>query len=322
MNWPGPEPAAAALALIVERITGYPAALQRWIGHPVEWMGRLIAWLEMRLNDPRAKPFVVRLRGAAALLVLSAITLAGALVARAVAHNLPAGLLWEAALAVPFIAQKSLRDHVRAVLIALESSIAEGRLAVSAIVGRDASALDESSIAKAALESLAESTSDGVIAPLFWFAIAGLPGLALYKAINTADSMIGHRSPRYIHFGWASARLDDLINLPCSRLTGLLFVAAAGLIDRGRGRSALSAMLRDASKHVSPNAGWPEAALAGALGIRLGGPRSYAGRTVDLATMGHGRSKLTAEDIRRGLKLYERVLTLTAVSMVVLAVVF
>jgi adenosylcobinamide-phosphate synthase len=276
----------------------------------------------MRLNDPRAKPFVVRLRGAAALLVLSAITLAGALVARAVAHNLPAGLLWEAALAVPFIAQKSLRDHVRAVLIALESSIAEGRLAVSAIVGRDASALDESSIAKAALESLAESTSDGVIAPLFWFAIGGLPGLALYKAINTADSMIGHRSPRYIHFGWASARLDDLINLPCSRLTGLLFVAAAGLIARGRGRSALSAMLRDASKHVSPNAGWPEAALAGALGIRLGGPRSYAGRTVDLATMGHGRSKLTAEDIRRGLKLYERVLTLTAVSMVVLAVVF
>jgi len=322
MIWPGPEPGAAALALIVERITGYPAALQRWIGHPVEWMGRLIAWLEMRLNDPRAKPFVVRLRGAAALLVLLAITLAGALVARAVAHNLPAGLLWEAALAVPFIAQKSLREHVRAVLIALESSIAEGRLAVSAIVGRDASALDEPSIAKAALESLAESTSDGVIAPLFWFAIGGLPGLALYKAINTADSMIGHRSPRYIHFGWASARLDDLINLPCSRLTGLLFVAAAGLIARGRGRSALSAMLRDASKHVSPNAGWPEAALAGALGIRLGGPRSYAGRTVDLATMGHGRSKLTAEDIRRGLKLYERVLTLTAVSMVVLAVVF
>jgi adenosylcobinamide-phosphate synthase len=193
---------------------------------------------------------------------------------------------------------------------------------VSAIVGRDPAHLDESGIAKAALESLAENASDGVVAPVFWFAIAGLPGIALYKAINTADSMIGHKSQRYLKFGWAAARLDDLVNLPCSRLSGLLFVAAAGLTNSDSGRAAFTAMMRDAGKHVSPNAGWPEAALAGALGIRLGGPRSYDGRTVDLATMGEGRSQLEANDIRRGLRLYGRALTLLAVAMIVVAIAF
>jgi adenosylcobinamide-phosphate synthase len=259
------------------------------------------------------------LRGVAALAILLAITFAGSHLAQALALALPAGWIWEGLLAVPFVAQRSLHDHVRTVLIALESSLAQGRQAVSLIVGRDPAELDESSVAKAALESLAENTSDGVVAPIFWFAIAGLPGIALYKAINTADSMIGHRSPRHLQFGWAAARLDDLVNLPCSRLTGLLFAAAAGITSSDRARAAIAAMGRDAGRHVSPNAGWPEAALAGALAIRLGGPRSYDGNTVDLATMGSGRSRLEANDIRRGLSLYGRALTLLAVCAVVIA---
>jgi adenosylcobinamide-phosphate synthase len=322
VSWPGPALAAAALALIIERITGYPRALSPRIGHPVEWIGRLISWLDARLNDAGAAPMIGRLRGAAALFVLLAITLGAALIVQAIARGLPGGWIWEAALATPFIAQKSLRDHVRAVLVALESSVTQGRVAVGAIVGRDPSRLDESGIAKAALESLAENTSDGVVAPVFWFAIAGLPGIALYKTINTADSMIGHRSERHLHFGWAAAKLDDIVNFPCSRLTGLLFAGAAGLSGSDRASAALASMGRDAAKHISPNAGWPEAALAGALGIRLGGPRSYGGRTVDLATMGHGRAQLEANDIRRGLKLYGRALTLLALLAIVIAIAF
>jgi adenosylcobinamide-phosphate synthase len=322
MTWPGPAFLSAAIALIVERFSGYPTSIYRLIGHPVEWMGTLIAWLEAQLNRPVAAAAEGRMRGAVALLALLAITSVAAWVVQGIARSLPLGWLWEALLAIPFIAQKSLRDHVKAVLLALESSLAQGRAAVSLIVGRDPNELDESGVAKAALESLAENTSDGVVAPVFWFAIAGLPGLALYKMINTADSMIGHRSERYLHFGWAAARIDDLVNLPCSRLTGLLFAAAAAITNRATGRAALDAMMSDASKHASPNAGWPEAALAGALGLRLGGPRSYEGHTIDLATMGHGRAWLEANDIRRGLKLYGRAMTLLALLAIVLALLF
>jgi len=322
VTWPEPAFGAALLALIIERVTGYPSRIHRQIGHPVEWIGTLIEWLDGELNDISATPIVAKLRGAAALVILLAVTLIIAVTLRSVASELPAPWLWEALIAVPFIAQKSLHDHVKAVLIALESSLPQARLAVSLIVGRDPMQLDESGISKAALESLAENTSDGIVAPAFWFALAGLPGLLLYKAVNTADSMIGHRSPRYIDFGWAAARLDDLVNLPCSRLTGCLFAAAAGLANSNRGRTTLTIMMRDARKHASPNAGWPESALAGALGIRLGGPRSYDGRTVDLATMGDGRADLEANDIRRGLKLYGRALTVFAVAMLVIAIGF
>ncbi len=184
------------------------------------------------------------------------------------------------------IASRSLYCHVRDVAAALETGGLEaGRAAVSRIVGRDPQTLDSAGVARAAIESLAENASDGVAAPVFWFALLGLPGLAAYKAINTADSMIGHRTPRHEAFGWASARLDDLVNLPASRLTAALFALAA-LLHKASARGALQAVLRDARRHRSPNAGWPEAAMAGALGLRLAGPRCYGGVVVPDAYMG------------------------------------
>lgn len=309
-----------ALALLVERFFGYPDWAYRRIGHPVEWMGRAIEELERRLNDPDISAIESKARGA---LTLIAVVAASAGVAWGVEW-----LLWQLPLAdwliafaaVPFFAQKSLRDHVRGVARAFDYSLEAARKAVARIVGRDTSTLDESHVANGALESLAENASDGVVAPALWFALLGLPGLAAYKAINTADSMIGHRTTRYEHFGWAAARLDDLVNLPASRLTGLLFAAAAAFTNQERGKAALEAMWRDAGRHVSPNAGWPEAALAGALDIRLGGPRHKDGAIVDLPRMGNGRADLTRDDIRRGLRLYRRVLWLLFALVALLAI--
>ena len=191
----------------------------------------------------------------------------------------------------------------------LDTSLSEGRKAVAKIVGRDPAALDESGVVKGALESLAENASDGIVAPVLWYALLGLPGIVAYKAINTADSMIGHKSERYLYFGWAAARLDDLINLPASRLTGFLFAAAAAWNDKERGKIALQAMWRDAPKHQSPNAGWPESALAASLGVKFGGPRSYDGSRVNLPWMGEGRETLNRDDIRKGLRLYGTAMT-------------
>jgi adenosylcobinamide-phosphate synthase len=237
-------------------------------------------------------------------------------------RRLPYGWIAEAIVATPFLAQKSLGDHVRAVADGLDRSLAEGRSAVSRIVGRDPEMLDRSGVARAALESLGENASDGIVAPAFWLALMGLPGIVLYKAINTADSMIGHKSPRHLAFGWASARLDDLVNLPAARLTALLFAAAALFSSMDKAKAAFIAMKRDAHRHVSPNAGWPESALAGALGVTLGGPRSYGGRHVDLATMGDGNGEIDESDIRRGLILYGRALSLLTALAVLLALAF
>jgi adenosylcobinamide-phosphate synthase len=318
----GLEFAGATVALIVERVTGYPNLAYRQMGHPVEWLGRLIASLENHLNAPDVAPNEGRLRGLLALLIVLAATLGAATGVTWTLRTLPLGWVFEGFLAIPFIAQKSLGEHVFAVIKALHHSLEQGRAAVAMIVGRDPAHLDESGVSRAALESLAENTSDGVVAPVFWFVLFGLPGIAVYKVINTTDSMIGHKSERYLHFGWAAARLDDIVNLPCSRLTGFLFAAAAATVSRRGGKEALSAMWRDAAKHVSPNAGWPEAALAGAMDIRLGGPRAYGGRTVDLATMGHGRADLNREDIRNGLKLFGRAMTLLAATCFGCAVLF
>jgi adenosylcobinamide-phosphate synthase len=218
--------------------------------------------------------------------------------------RLPYGLVIVALLASTLLAQRSLHAHVARVAAALETGgLAAGRAAVAHIVGRDTAALDEAGVARAAIESLAENFSDGVVAPAFWMAIAGLPGAAAYKAINTADSMIGHLSPRHAAFGWGAARLDDLVNLPASRLAALLIVAAA-LPDRAA--AAWHAVRCDAPRHRSPNAGYPEAAMAGALGLALGGPRLYGGAPVDDARMGDGRRAATAADIRAALALYRR----------------
>jgi adenosylcobinamide-phosphate synthase len=224
-------------------------------------------------------------------------------------------------LATTLLAQFDLYRHVRAVYVGLEAGIDKGRQAVSRIVGRDPEQLDESGVTRAAIESLAENASDAVVAPAMFLALFGLPGIALYKVVNTADSMLGHKSPRFIDFGWASARLDDLVNLIPARLTGLLFAGAASLTNPAAAADALARMWYDARRHVSPNAGWPEAAMAGALNIRLGGPRSYDGALVELPWLGNGRIDLDRRDIRRALRLFSQMITLLA-ALVALAAAF
>lgn len=305
----------ALLALILERLVGYPGALVARIGHPVIWMGRLISLLDTRLNNR------TRSRGVLALVLLLAATALVTVPMAWVLRSIPFGWVIEAVLATSLLAQKSLRDAVRAVAAALGRSLPEGRTAVSHIVGRDPQALDEAGVARAAIESLAESTSDGVIAPLLFLILGGLPGIALYKAVNTADSMIGHKTERHLQFGWAAARFDDLLNLIPARLTALLIAGGAFFVKGAHPEAAWSTALSDAKKHESPNAGWPEAAFAGALGFQLGGPRSYDGEVVDLPSFGTGRAELGAGDIERGLALYAAVLNVAVVVSAVVAVV-
>jgi adenosylcobinamide-phosphate synthase len=294
----------AVLAMVAELATGYPDRLFRVVGHPVSWAGRLIAALERRLNDKGLSERRRRANGVGALAVVVLASGAAGWLAQRLASGW-VGLLVVAGLAGTLIAQRSLATHVAAVARGLDSGIHEGRGAVAMIVGRDTGSLDEAGVARAAVESLAENFADGVVAPVFWLAVAGLPGAAAYKAVNTADSMIGHRTPRHRAFGWAAARLDDLVNLPASRLAALLLVAAAALLPGASASGAWRAVRRDAGRHRSPNAGWPEAALAGALGFALAGPRRYGGVLVEDAVMGAGgRRALGATDIRRALRLY------------------
>jgi adenosylcobinamide-phosphate synthase len=295
--------ALALLAMMIELCAGYPQTLSRAIGHPVTWIGRLIAALDRVLNRDTADVNWRRGAGIVAILLLLGIVGTIAFVVERELLRLPFGLIAVAVVASTLIAQRSLYQHVADVATALEQGgVIAGRAAVAKIVGRDTGALDAAGVARAAIESLAENFSDAVVAPVFWMAIAGLPGVALYKAINTADSMIGHRTPRHEAFGWAAAKLDDLVNLPASRLSALLLVAAAALNESAA--AAWRAVLRDASRHRSPNAGYPEAAMAGALDLSLAGPRVYGGVTIDDATMGEGRRDATAADIRRALALY------------------
>ena len=290
---------------MIELCAGYPQALSHAIGHPVTWIGRLIAALDRLLNRDTADAYRRRGAGIVAILLLLGIVGAIAFVVERDLLRLPFGLITVAVVASTLIAQRSLHQHVADVATALEQGgVIAGRAAVAKIVGRDVGALDAAGVARAAIESLAENFSDAVVAPVLWMAIAGLPGAALYKAINTADSMIGHHTPRHEAFGWAAAKLDDLVNLPASRLSALLLVAAAMLSKNAAAAAAWRAVLRDASRHRSPNAGYPEAAMAGALGLSLAGPRVYGGVTIDDATMGDGRRDATATDIRRALTLY------------------
>ncbi len=291
--------------MLIELVFGYPQALLRAIGHPVTGIGALIRTLDNALNKDAAPPNRRRAAGIVAVLVLLAIV---GSIAFLIEHGLlrvPYGIAALAVLCSTLIAQKSLHRHVAAVADALElKDLVAARTAVAKIVGRDTDALDEAGVARAAIESLAENFSDAVVAPLLWMAIGGLPGAALYKAINTADSVIGHRNPRYEAFGWAAARLDDLVNLPASRLSALLLVAGAAFKEGASAAKAWRAVWRDASHHRSPNAGYPEAAMAGALGLSLAGPRVYRGLLVDDAMMGDGRRDANAADMRRALSLY------------------
>ena len=301
-----------AAALAIEAAFGYPDRLFATIRHPVVWIGVLIARLDRTLNHPPAR----RLRGAVALLALLAVVVAPAAL---LDHVAPWAV--DALLASTLLAQRSLWNHVAAVADALETAgLDGGRAAVAHIVGRDPASLDAAGVARAAIESLAENFADGVVAPAFWCAAAGLPGIAAYKAANTADSMIGHRTPRHEAFGWAAARLDDVVNLPASRLAAI-WIALAALLHGRDWVGAVRAVRRDAGRHRSPNAGWPEAAMAGALGLRLAGPRSYGGVRVDDAWMGDGRDCADASDVRRALHLYRTAGALQLAAVAALALI-
>ncbi|SDG60097.1 adenosylcobinamide-phosphate synthase CbiB [Pelagibacterium luteolum] len=312
----------AFLATVLERFVGYPAWVVDRIGHPVMWIGKLIEGLEARFNDPE-KSFETRLGlGVVSMVVVVLTTLVVTLGIQSVLRFVWLGWVIEVVLASTLLAQKGLRDAVMAVATALRQDGIEGaRRAVGEIVGRDTSALDEAGVSRAAVETLAENTSDGVIAPLFYLALFGLPGAAVYKAINTADSMIGHRNERYAAFGWAGAKLDDLVNFIPARLTALLFAFAARLMPDADGQAAWAAAKRDAPHHASPNAGWPEAAMAGALGFGLGGPRAYDGEMVDLPRMGEGKRLLTADDIGMAVRLYDRAMVIALAILPVWALV-
>jgi adenosylcobinamide-phosphate synthase len=311
----------ALLALVIEAAVGYPPLLLRAFGHPVTWMGAMIGTLERRFNRAASAP-VRRSAGVAVLATVVGTAFALAFAIERVLLTFPFGTFAAGLLASTFMAQRSLHDHVARVARALEQEdLDAARTAVAHIVGRDPEALDEAGVARAAIESLAENFSDGVVAPVFWTALGGLAAGAAYKAINTADSMLGHRSERLAAFGWTSARVDDLVNLPASRLSALLLIAAAGLTRGASATASLRAVRRDARRHRSPNAGYPEAAMAGALGLALAGPRVYGGALVEDVLMGNGRRDAGAADIRAALALYRRADALLIALLAALALV-
>jgi adenosylcobinamide-phosphate synthase len=306
-----------AAALAFDRLVGDPAWVWRRVPHPVVLAGRAITWFDQKLNR-EALPFAERRRrGIAVLVVLAVAGIVLGWTVELVLRSSLIGLAIEAVVAAVFFAQKSLIDHVANVGRELETgSLERAQLAVADIVGRDVTVLDESAVARAAIESAAENFSDGVVAPAFWFLLLGLPGLLLFKVVSTADSMIGYRSPRYEAFGWASARFDDVLNYVPARLSALLLSWAALLSGRDGG-AARRAAVADASRHKSPNAGWPEAALAGALGLALGGPRRYGETAVDGAWLNEaGRAGAGPADIRRAIRLID---TAWAIMLVLIA---
>jgi adenosylcobinamide-phosphate synthase len=309
--------AAMAIAIGLDALVGWPNWLVARIGHPVTWLGALIGALDARWNRTTDAPGVRRLAGVAAA-VIAIVGAAGlgwavqSMMVSAWSRTIVVGFL-----AMPFVAARSLYEHVAAVAKPLlAGDVAAARSPVAMIVGRDPAGLDQAAIARAAIESLAENTSDGIVAPVFWGALFGLPGIIGYKAINTLDSMIGHRSERHEDFGWASARIDDVANLVPARLTGLLFALVSA-----EQKDALACMLRDAHRHRSINAGWPEAAMAGALSLRLCGPRFYHGELADEPWLNGSAPDPKADDVVRALKLYVRALIGVAGLLVVLAFV-
>ncbi|WP_027549027.1 adenosylcobinamide-phosphate synthase CbiB [Bradyrhizobium sp. WSM2254] len=304
-----------AVAMAVDALLGWPAPLFARIGHPVTWLGRLITTVDTVWNRPSDPPAFRRAAGVAGALVVIAVSAALGWVLQSVLALGWIQFVLVGILAWPLVALRSLDDHVAAVASPLQAGdIAGAREAVSRIVGRDPATLDEAGIARAAIESLAENASDGIVAPVFWGALFGLPGIFGYKAINTLDSMIGHRSERHEAFGWAAARIDDVANFIPARLTGFLFVLLAP-----RRAEALSCMTRDARRHRSPNAGWPEAAMAGALGVRLSGPRIYHGSITNEPWLNEGARDPLAADITLGLTVYRRAMLLLAGLLAILS---
>lgn len=309
------------LALVADRVLGDPEWLWRKIPHPVTLFGKAISFIDRRYNDASASAYARERMGLwSVLALLVGVFIIGLLISALLWHLGWLGALIEIALVAVLLAQKSLADHVSRVAVALrDEGLERGRRAVSMIVGRDPQSLDQAGVSRAAIESLGENSSDGVIAPAFWYLLLGLPGLFAYKLLNTADSMIGHLNPRYREFGRFAAQMDDAANWIPARLTGGLIVLAAWF-HGGRGAvvRAFQVMMRDARLHRSPNAGWPEAAYAGALDVALAGPRVYAGDIVNEPMVnGAGRHDLGAGDIEAALRLFW--LSMTGLAGVVLA---
>ena len=299
-----PNAAILLLALAADAAVGDPNRLYRVIPHPVVLIGRLVEAGDLALNRPGLRRANTQIRGGGLTVLVVVLAAALGWAIAGITQAIPGGWLIEAASASTLIAFRGLHDHVRSVATGLDIGLAEARASVAHIVGRDPDSLDEAGIARAAIESAAENFSDGVVAPVFWFAALGLPGLAAYKAINTLDSMIGHRTERHADFGKVAARLDDAANWLPARLAGVLIATAALLVPNASGARATATMRRDAPRHRSPNAGWPEAAMAGALGFALAGPRRYGEQIVDDQWMGAGRKDLSAADIRAALGVY------------------
>jgi adenosylcobinamide-phosphate synthase len=294
-----------SLALVLDALIGDPERIWQRVPHPVTVIGWLVASLDHILNRPDRSPSARRRLGVLAILMVAILAAAIGWGLQVLFAAFPFGWIGTVSVAAVMLAGRGLYDHVWAVASAFETAgIEAARKEIAKIVGRDPDSLDEAGISRAAIESAAENFSDGLVAPALWFALLGLPGLLAYKAINTADSMIGHRSARYRDFGWAAARLDDLVNWPAARLAAALIALAAPLAG-GSIANSLRVMFADARKHRSPNAGWPEAAMAGALGAALAGPRRYGGVVVDDAFINAtGRRNVTPEEIRRSLRVY------------------
>ena len=309
------------LAFAIDVTLGDPPRVYARIPHPVAVFGGLIAFFDKKLNREQRSDRARFWRGALTTVFLVSLATAAGYGIQWGLSQVTYGWIAGAAIASVFIAYRSLFNHVRDVARALAVSLADGRAAVSHIVGRDPGSLDEHGVSRAAIESAAENFSDGVVAPVLWFAVLGLPGLFFCKAVNTLDSMIGHRDSRYEHFGKFAARLDDAVMAVPARVAGLLIVLTAAIGIGTRGGAAWSSVIDDAEKHRSVNAGWPEAAMAGALGLALAGPRQYRDFIVDDAWMNEsGRADATADDIDRALSLYRKAgAGLAALLLIVMA---
>ena len=292
-------------AMALDAVMGEPRWLWSRVPHPAVLMGRLIGWADMRFNTgPRWHNGVLVVMG----------LVAGAALLGVVIEALPLGWLWSLVGGAILLAQRSLVQHVQAVADGLRYGVGEGRRAVAMIVGRDTRDLDEAAVARAAIESAAENFSDGVIAPAFWYLVGGLPGILVYKIVNTADSMIGYRTPRHEEFGWAAARLDDVLNWVPARITAALIALA---FWSGR---AVDVVRQDAGLHRSPNAGWPEAAMAGVLDVALSGPRSYHWKSRDFPWVnGSGERQIGVAEIERAISVLWRVWAVVAACTLVLA---
>jgi adenosylcobinamide-phosphate synthase len=299
------QPMLLFIALVIEAVIGGLPGVWRRVPHPVALLGRLIALLDRQLNRENRSAANRRARGVIVAVVL--IVLAGLIggLLQYAARNLPYGWVLELVVITVLLASRSLYDHVRAVARALDrGGVTAGRDAVRHIVGRDVALLDEYGVARAAIESSAENFSDAVVAPSIWYLLLGLPGLLIYKTVNTMDSMIGYRTPRHEAFGKAAARIDDVMNFFPARLAALMIVWAAAFTPGASPYRAWRTLRRDGYKHASPNAGRPEAAMAGALGLALAGPRPYHGVMKPSPWIGDGVARATAGDIRRALYVY------------------